>query len=49
MDSEKYMIIVKGKVKTSKLHYCLYNSVTKKWDLRYGDVKVYSYSEANIE
>jgi hypothetical protein len=49
MDSEKYMIIVKGKVKTSKLHYCLYNSVTKKWDLSYGDGKVYSYSEANIE
>lgn len=49
MNTRKYMILIKGEIKTQEIKSCKYNSGTKKWDVEYHNGKTYSYNYLNVE
>ena len=49
MDTKKYMIIIKGEIKTSEIQTCYYNNSTGKFDVVYRNGNSYSYSYSNVE
>src|SRR3712207_9193050 len=49
MNTKLYMIIIKGTIKTSEIVSCIYNRKTKKWDVKFNNGKVYSYSYENVK
>ena len=49
MNTRYYMIIIKGKIKTSEIMSCEYNRVTQKWDVKFNNGKIYSYAYSNVE
>ena len=49
MNTRYYMVIVKGKIKTSEIMSCVYNRNTQKWDVKFNTGKTYSYAYLNVE
>ncbi|HOO27800.1 MAG TPA: AAA domain-containing protein, partial [Lachnospiraceae bacterium] len=49
MNTEKYMILIRGEIKTPEIRYCKYNSAAKKWDVAFNNGKTYSYRYQNVE
>lgn len=49
MNTKKYMIIIKGEIKTPEIISCGYNTDTKKWDVQFRNGKTYSYAYTNVE
>lgn len=49
MNARKYMIILKGEIKTSEVRFCRYNAVTKKMDVEFINGKDFSYTYSNVE
>lgn len=49
MDTKKYMIIVKGEIKTPVIRKCNYNNSTGKFDIEYKNGKTYPYAYSNVE
>ena len=49
MNTRYYMVIIKGKIKTSEIMSCVYNRDTQKWDVKFNTGKVYSYAYLNVE
>ena len=49
MDTRRYMVIIKGEIKTSEIISCIYNSETHKWDVKFNNRKTYSYAYLNVE
>lgn len=49
MNTRQQMIIIKDSVKTSEVMSCRYNADTRKWDVRFGNGKTYSYAYQNVE
>lgn len=49
MNTRYYMVIIKGKIKTSEVMSCVYNRNTKKWDVKFNTGKMYSYAYFNVE
>ena len=43
------MIIIKGEIKTPDIISCMYNSYTKKMDVKFNNGKTYSYAYSNVE
>ena len=49
MDTRRYMVIIKGVIKTSEIKSCDYNRNTQKWDVKFKKGKKYSYIFSNVE
>ena len=49
MNTHKYMLIVKGEIRTKDVNFCIYNEQTQKWDVTFNNGKTYSYAYDNIE
>ena len=49
MNTRYYMVIIKGKIKTSEIMSCVYNRDTQKWDVKFNNGKTYSYAYSNVE
>lgn len=49
MNTRNNMVIIKGKIKTSEIVSCIYNSDTGKWDVKFHNGKTYSYGYLNVE
>lgn len=49
MNTRYYMVIIKGKIKTSEIMSCVYNRNTQKWDVKFNNGKTYSYAYLNVE
>lgn len=49
MNTRYYMVIIKGKIKTSEIMSCVYNRNTQKWDVKFNNEKTYSYAYLNVE
>lgn len=49
MNTRYYMVIIKGKIKTSEIETCVYNRDTQKWDVKFNTGKTYSYAYLNVE
>ncbi|MDE6607953.1 MAG: AAA family ATPase [Lachnospiraceae bacterium] len=50
MNTKKYMIIIKGEIRTGSIASCEQNPNTRKWDVVFhGDNRVYSYGDSNVE
>lgn len=50
MNTSKYMIIVKGVIKTKDIRSCKYDCETKKWNVvYYNNETVFSYAYTNVE
>lgn len=49
MNTKNYMIIVKGKIKTSEIKSCVYDKDNEKWDIEFNNGKIYSYISKNVE
>lgn len=49
MNTKKYMIIIKGEVKTSQVKSCRYIKTTGKWNVEFNSGKRFSYNSFNIE
>ena len=49
MNTRKYMIVIKDKIKTSEIMSCRYNGDTGKWDVKFNNRKTYSYGYLNVE
>lgn len=49
MNTKKYMVIIKGEIKTSEIMSCVYNRDTQKWDVKFNSGKTYSYAHSNVE
>ena len=49
MDTRRYMVIIKGIIKTSEIKSCDYNRNTQKWDVKFKKGKKYSYIFSNVE
>lgn len=49
MDTLRYMVIIKGVIKTSEIKSCDYNRNTQKWDVKFKKGKKYSYIFSNVE
>ena len=48
MDTSENLIVANGIIKTADIESCEYNSITKKWDIKYKNGRVYSYNYNNI-
>ncbi|MED9903507.1 MAG: AAA domain-containing protein [Lachnospiraceae bacterium] len=49
MNTRHNMIIIKGEIKTPDIISCMYNSYTKKMDVKFNNGKTYSYAYSNVE
>ena len=49
MNTRYNMIIIKGEIKTPDIISCMYNSYTKKMDVKFNNGKTYSYAYSNVE
>lgn len=49
MNTKYNMVIIKDEIKTSEIMSCIYNSYTKKWDVKFNNGKTYSYGYQNLE
>lgn len=49
MNARKYMIIIKGEIKTSEVRFYKYNSVTKKMDVEFINEEKYPYTYLNVK
>lgn len=49
MNTRNNMIIIKGEIKTPDITSCMYNSYTKKMDVKFNNGKTYSYAYSNVE
>lgn len=49
MDTLRYMVIIKGVIKTSEIKSSDYNRNTQKWDVKFKKGKKYSYIFSNVE
>lgn len=50
MDTRYWMVIIKKEIKTSEIETCVYNSDTRKWDVKFvNNGKIYSYAYENVE
>ena len=49
MNTRYNMILIKGEIKTSEIMSCRYNEETYKWDVKFNNGKIYSYSYLNVE
>ncbi len=49
MNIKYNMIIIKGEIKTPNIISCMYNSYTKKMDVKFNNGKTYSYAYSNVE
>lgn len=49
MNTRYYMVIIKGKIKTSEIMSCVYNRDTQKWNVKFNTGKTYSYAYLNVE
>lgn len=49
MNTQYYMVIIKGEIKTSEIMSCGYNRNTQKWDVKFNNGKTYSYAYLNVE
>lgn len=49
MNTRSNMVIIKGQIKTSEIMSCVYNTDTRKWDVRFHNGKTYSYAYLNVE
>lgn len=49
MNTRYYMVIIKGEIKTSEIISCVNNEYTHKWDVKFNNGKIYSYSYSNVE
>lgn len=49
MNTRYNMIIIKGEIKTPDIISCMYNSYTKKMDVKFNNEKTYSYAYSNVE
>lgn len=49
MNTGKYMIVIKGEIKTSEIKSCQYNASTKKMDVEFKNGKIYSYAYSSVE
>lgn len=48
MYTRKYMIIIKGKIKTSEISFCEYNNDNQKWNVKFNNGKIYTYNYLNV-
>lgn len=48
MNTKYNMVIIKDKIKTSEIIWCEYNGDIKKWDVKFNNGKIYSYSYTNV-
>lgn len=50
MDTRYWMVIIKKEIKTSEIESCVYNSDTRKWNVKFvNNGKMYSYAYKNVE
>lgn len=50
MDTRRYMVIIKGVIKTSEIKSCDYNRNTQKWDVKFKkEIFVYIFECGNID
>ena len=49
MNTRYNMIIIKGEIKTPDIISCMYNSYTKKMDVKFNNGKTYAYAYSNVE
>lgn len=49
MNTRYNMVIIKGEIKTLEVMSCVYNKDTQKWDVKFNNGKIYSYSYSNVE
>ena len=49
MNTDKYMIIVKGEIRTKSIRDCKYNNQTHKYDIQFNNGRIYSYSSDNVD
>lgn len=48
MDSKRFMIVVKGEIKTNQIISCNFNSATGKYDITFDNGSTYSYARQNV-
>ena len=48
MDASKFMIVLKGKIRTVDVKSCVFNAHTRKYDLVFQNNKKYSYLPSNV-
>lgn len=48
MNTRKYMIIIKGEIKTPKISFSEYNNDNQKWNVKFNNGKMYTYNYLNI-
>lgn len=49
MNTKEYMIIIKGRVRTSDIKSCQYNKITDKLEVQFNNGEIYPYSHINVE
>lgn len=48
MDTKRFMIVVKGEIKTNQIISCSSNSATRKYDITFDNGSTYSYAIQNV-
>lgn len=48
MNTRKYMIIIKGEIKTPKISFFEHNDDKTKWNVKFDSEKVYTYDNKNV-
>lgn len=48
MDTKRFMIVVKGEIKTNQIISCMLNSATRKYDITFDNGSTYSYAMQNV-
>ena len=48
MNTKRYMIIIKGEIKTPEISFCEYNDDKTKWNIKFNNGKVYTYNYLNV-
>ena len=48
MDTKRFMIVVKGEIKTNQIISCTPNSATRKYDITFDNGSTYSYAMQNV-
>lgn len=48
MNTKRYMIIIKGEIKTPEISFCQYSNDNKKWNVKFNNGKVYTYNYLNV-
>jgi len=48
MDSKRFMVVVKGEIKTNQIISCTFNSATRRYDITFDNGSTYSYAMQNV-